>query len=65
MPVEIEAACSGFRIMISDRRTEKFVRADDLKAVHHAIDHHYWRYSNNGDRHRKGKVEGCPLCGRS
>lgn len=63
MPVTIEAGCIGFHIVDTDGADKIQVVADDLKAVHLAIDHHYWRYlSKKGEQHNKGTVKGCPLC---
>ncbi len=62
MPVKIECGCSGFHVLSTEGRNKTPVSANDLKAVHLAIDHHYWRYSDKGEQHRDGKVAGCPLC---
>ncbi len=63
MPVEIECGCDGFHVLSAKSRGNRaLVRAPNLKAVHLAVDHHYWRYSKKGEQHREGKVAGCPLC---
>ena len=62
MPISIECGCNGFHVISKDGRKKTLVQADDLKAVHLAVDHHYWRYSGKGKQHREGTVDGCPLC---
>ncbi|PKG31437.1 MAG: hypothetical protein CW742_13400, partial [Methanoregula sp.] len=64
MPIKIECGCNGFHVLSTEGRNKILVSADNLKAVHLALDHHYWRYlaDKKGKQRREGKVVGCPLC---